>query len=137
MIDIVQSVGRVMRKAEGKKLGYIILPIAVPANKNPEEALDDNKRYKTVWDVLQALRAHDKRLKAEINKIDLNEKKDGGLINIVGISGREGTSHPHDDSTADDVSYPTDIHLQLPFMEKEWKNAIYAKIVQKCGDRKY
>ncbi|MDE7469523.1 MAG: DEAD/DEAH box helicase family protein, partial [Desulfovibrionaceae bacterium] len=135
MVDIVQSVGRVMRKSEGKKLGYIILPIAVPANKKPEEALNDNKRYRTVWDVLQALRAHDKRLDAEINKIELNEKKDGGRINIIGVSDKKGMTNAYDDSTVDNS--PTDIHLQLPFMEKEWQNAIYAKIVQKCGSRKY
>ncbi|MFC5099122.1 helicase-related protein [Amycolatopsis plumensis] len=50
-VDVVQSVGRVMRKAEGKEYGYIILPIAVPASQDPETALNDNKKYKVVWDV--------------------------------------------------------------------------------------
>lgn len=59
MIDVVQSVGRVMRKSLGKKYGYIILPIGIPADMEPEEALQDNKKYKIVWQVLQALRAHD------------------------------------------------------------------------------
>jgi predicted helicase len=54
-IDVVQAVGRVMRKAEGKQYGYVILPIAVPAGKSAEEALADNKNYKVVWQVLQAL----------------------------------------------------------------------------------
>ena len=34
-VDIVQAVGRAMRKAEGKQYGYIILPIAVPAGVDP------------------------------------------------------------------------------------------------------
>lgn len=42
-IDVVQSVGRVMRRAEGKKLGYVILPVAIPPNVKPEEALNDNE----------------------------------------------------------------------------------------------
>ena len=57
VIDVVQSVGRVMRRAEGKRYGYIILPIGIPADKTPEEALKDNEKYKVVWQVLQALRA--------------------------------------------------------------------------------
>ena len=72
-MDVVQSVGRVMRKADGKKYGYIILPIGIPADMPPEEALKDNEKYKVVWQVLQALRAHDDRFNATINKIDLNK----------------------------------------------------------------
>lgn len=41
-IDVVQSVGRVMRVAPGKKFGYIIIPVLIPANVSPEEALNDN-----------------------------------------------------------------------------------------------
>ncbi|NQV87106.1 MAG: DEAD/DEAH box helicase, partial [Woeseiaceae bacterium] len=66
VIDVVQSVGRVMRRAEGKRYGYIILPIGIPADKTPEEALKDNEKYKVVWQVLQALRAHDDRFTATI-----------------------------------------------------------------------
>ena len=58
-----------MRRAEGKDFGYIILPVAVPAGMAPERALDDNKRFQVVWQVLKALRAHDERLDAAINSI--------------------------------------------------------------------
>lgn len=44
---------------------------AVPAGKAPEEALDDNEKYRVVWQILNALRAHDDRLDATINKIEL------------------------------------------------------------------
>ena len=47
IVDIIQSVGRVMRKAEGKNFGYIILPIGIPAGVEPEEALGDNKSIKS------------------------------------------------------------------------------------------
>ena len=47
-VDVIQAVGRVMRRAEGKDFGYIILPVAIPAGMSPEQALDDNKRFQVV-----------------------------------------------------------------------------------------
>ena len=70
-VDVVQSVGRVMRKAPGKKRGYVILPVVVPADIAPHEALNNNKTYKVVWQVLQALRSHDDHFDAFVNKLDL------------------------------------------------------------------
>ena len=129
IVDIIQSVGRVMRRAEGKQYGYIILPIGIPAGMEPEDALNDNKRYKIVWDVLQALRAHDDRFNNTINKIDLNKKKPDN-IQIIGVTGTgdgEGSGNSE--------SYR---QLQMNFDDLEkWKNSIYAKIVKKCGSRRY
>ncbi|MCE2397776.1 MAG: hypothetical protein J4F34_01845, partial [Gemmatimonadetes bacterium] len=79
-VEIVQAVGRVMRKSEGKKYGYIVLPVAIPPGVAPEKALNDNKRFGTVWGVLRALRSHDDRFDAEINRIDLNERKPDRII---------------------------------------------------------
>jgi predicted helicase len=56
-VDVVQSVGRVMRRAPGKKYGYIIIPVVVPSDVDAAQAMDDNERYKVVWTVLNALRA--------------------------------------------------------------------------------
>ena len=129
IVDIIQSVGRVMRRAEGKQYGYIILPIGIPAGMEPEDALNDNKRYKIVWDVLQALRAHDDRFNNTINKIDLNKKKPDN-IQIIGVTGTgdgEGSGNSE--------SYR---QLQMNFDDLEkWKNSVYAKIVKKCGSRRY
>jgi predicted helicase len=69
-IDVVQSVGRVMRNAPGKKLGYVVLPVVIPAGMEPHEALNDNQTYRVVWQVLQALRSHDDRFDAMVNKLD-------------------------------------------------------------------
>ena len=44
-VDIVQAVGRVMRKAPGKQYGYIILPVAIPPGTDPADALDNNERF--------------------------------------------------------------------------------------------
>ena len=116
-VDVVQAVGRAMRKAEGKEYGYIVLPIAVPAGTDPALALNDNERFAAVWSVLRALRSHDDRLDAEINKIDLNEKRTDRII--IGGDGDNGEQL---------LPFPP---LDLP------PGAIYAKIVEKCGDRKY
>jgi predicted helicase len=124
-VDIVQSVGRVMRKAAGKKLGYIILPVVVPAGMSPEAALADNKRFEVVWEVLQALRAHDDRFNAMVNQLDLNKKKNSKVVIIDG-GGGSGSSGS-DDST----------QLTLPFGIEEWRDAIYARIVKKVGERRY
>src|SRR6185437_14344860 len=71
-VDVVQSVGRVMRNAPGKQRGYIVLPVVIPAGVEPHEALNDNQTYKVVWQVLQALRSHDDRFDAMVNKLELN-----------------------------------------------------------------
>ena len=60
-IDVVQAVGRVMRRAEGKQYGYVILPVVVPAGEDAASALDKSTAYAHVWQVLQALRSHDER----------------------------------------------------------------------------
>lgn len=131
IVDIIQSVGRVMRKSDGKKYGYIILPIGIPVGMEPEEALSDNKRYKIVWDVLQALRAHDDRFNNTINKIDLNRKKPDN-IQIIGVTGTG------DDEGSQSGTESTYSGIQLSFDDLEkWKNTIYAKIVKKCGSRRY
>lgn len=133
VVDIIQSVGRVMRKTEGKKYGYIILPIGIPAGMEPEEALSDNQRYKIVWDVLQALRAHDDRFNNTINKIELNRKKPDN-IQVIGVT---GTSDDDSEGKSKETeqSY-TQLRLNLDDLQK-WKNSIYAKIVKKCGSRRY
>lgn len=131
-VDVVQSVGRVMRTAPNKKYGYIIIPIVVPSGVKPEEALDDNERYKVVWTVLNALRAHDDRFNAEINKIDLNKKKNNKII--VGGIGSKATDSDGDTTTSSTES--TQLALPLPEID-QLQNAIYAKMVQKVGNKRY
>ena len=77
-----------MRKAEGKRYGYVVLPVVVPSGDDPERALDRNDAYSHVWQVLQALRAHDERFDAYVNKLDLNKSNDGP-ISIIGVGSKE------------------------------------------------
>ncbi|WP_414662194.1 DEAD/DEAH box helicase [Horticoccus sp. 23ND18S-11] len=133
VIDVVQSVGRVMRRADGKKYGYIILPIGIPADMAPEEALKDNEKYKVVWQVLQALRAHDDRFNATVNQIELNTSRPNA-IQVIGVGGTE----PGEKRNGDDGPSVRDVQgaFAFPHLE-EWKDAIFARIVLKCGDRRY
>ena len=146
VVDVVQSVGRVMRKSPGKDYGYIILPVAVPEGVKPSEALNDNRRFKTVWQVLNALRAHDDRFNAMVNSIALNSKtrdKTGqGVDRILG-----GHVGPAEDSTSSggtgvdagsDGSGAAEQTKQMAlFSLSEWTEAIYTKIVDKVGTRTY
>ena len=122
-VDVVQAVGRVMRKAEGKQLGYIILPVVISPDQDPGKALDDNKTFQVVWSVLRALRSHDERLDLEINSLDLNDKPPEHII-----------IHSPDPDDPDDSPGLEQLKLDLREIPP---GAIYARIVEKCGDRKY
>jgi predicted helicase len=129
VVDVVQSVGRVMRRAPDKEYGYVILPIGVPSDQTPEDALKDNQKYKVVWQVLQALRAHDDRFNALINKIELNRAKDDQL-QVIGVPGMDPETGSPGGAAAVQGTF------SFPQIA-EWRDAIYAKIVQKVGDRRY
>ena len=139
-VDVVQSVGRVMRRAEGKKFGYIIIPVIVPSDKNANEVLDDSDDFKIVWSVLNALRAHDDRFNATINKIELNKKKPKN-INVTGGGNFGGKPVINDDT--DDVDWVEpelefdDLQQELYDRFEKLSNQVFAKMVTKCGSRRY
>uniref|UniRef100_UPI001ABBD0E5 DEAD/DEAH box helicase family protein n=1 Tax=Bartonella vinsonii TaxID=33047 RepID=UPI001ABBD0E5 len=72
-VDVIQAVGRIMRRAKGKKRGYIILPVGVPAGISAEQALRHNKKYKVVWQVINALLAHDENFEITLNQMILGQ----------------------------------------------------------------
>lgn len=133
-VDVVQSVGRVMRKAPGKKYGYIIIPVVVPSDVEAEIALDNNDRYKVVWTVLNALRAHDDRFNATINKIDLNKKKPDNILIGRGTYSFDESGEPYLISENQDSKYQN-VQMQIQF--EEIQQVMYAKMVKKVGDRRY
>lgn len=139
-VDIVQSVGRIMRnfkKGEPgeKKYGYIIIPIVVPMDVSPEDALSQNKYFDVVWSILNALRSHDDNFNAEVNKIALNRNKDSKVL-VGGIGFGSNALSPQDHQDAVDLNN-ADIAQQLEIRFSELKEGIYAKLVEKCGDRLY
>lgn len=163
-VDVVQSVGRVMRKAPNKELGYVILPVVIPAGVEPEQALNNNEAYRVVWQVLNALRAHDDRFDAMINKLEFNGK-DVSRMEVVAIadkvvkktkkakpqptdgnetSGQSGLSEgkkrkakaqARGGSSIGQTVSPMPQQTEMEFEVGEIERALYAKIVKKCGNR--
>ena len=146
-VDVIQAVGRVMRRAEGKDFGYIILPVAVPAGMAPERALDDNKRFQVVWQVLKALRAHDERLDAAINSMELNgQGPENIIVEQVSLEKAKkqddplaGSAPDGDEagagSGADGVAQG--IQGQLTLLPSDWKESVFGRIVKKVGSSLY
>jgi predicted helicase len=137
-IDVVQSVGRVMRISPGKKYGYIIIPVVVPADVEADKALDDNERYRVVWTVLNALRAHDDRFNATVNKIELNRKRPDNIL-----VGRPEYSFDEDGNPwlfgEDSADYEAgkNIARQLALQFEQLQSVVFGRIVQKVGERTY
>ncbi len=133
-VDIVQAVGRIMRRADDKEYGYIILPIVVANGVDPNIALDNDKKYRQVWQVLNALRSTDERFDAEVNTLDLNKKK-SGRINFIGVD-----SSPKKSVTEEEGKDNEPESKQLSFIPEDWmemRDAFYGKVVKHVGDRRY
>lgn len=145
-VDVVQSVGRVMRRAEGKELGYVILPVVIPAGEEPENALNNNQAYRVVWQVLNALRAHDDRFDAMINKLEFNGK-DTARMEVVAVADKVVKKTKRQTKKSETVAKARKSNgigagtiqppeqLDIEFSVGEIERALYAKIVKKCGNR--
>lgn len=141
-VDVVQSVGRVMRtfhkgQPDEKKYGYIIIPIVVPSGVSAEEALDNSKTFDVVWEILNALRSHDDRFNAMVNKIALNKQKPNKQSYTPSVTiGRPGLGFQEGESEARELEN-AEIARQLELRFGELQDGMYAKLVEKCGDRLY
>jgi len=148
-VDVVQSVGRVMRNAPGKQRGYVVLPVVIPAGVEPHEALNDNKTYAVVWQVLQALRSHDDRFDAMVNKLDL-VGPDSSKMEVVAIADtvQRKTARLVDGSAKAAKAKgqyaigeraerygPAPDQIGFEFEVGQIERALYAKVVEKCGNR--
>ncbi len=161
-VDVVQSVGRVMRTVKDpvtgedkKKRGYIVLPVVIPAGVEAHEALNDNKTYKVVWQVLQALRSHDDRFDAMVNKLDLIGK-DTSKMEVIAVTDkiqRKAKKTPGEDKEktkrkklakkakgGNSIGTATggqgeQTQESFEFEIGEIEKAMYAKLVEKVGNR--
>ena len=149
-VDVVQSVGRVMRNAPGKKRGYVILPVVIPAGIEPDKALEKNENYKVVWQVLNALRAHDDRFDAMINKMEFDAaaKDKIEVVSVVSQVLAKQKQKPTKVKKAsgkgektignrDNSSFNGETQLEMEFEIGEIERALIAQIVKKCGRRDY
>lgn len=142
-VDVVQSVGRVMRNfrkghADEKKFGYIIIPVVVNPNIPPEEALNDNQSFAVVWSILNALRSHDERFNAMINSIALNNAKPDKIVvdTTPFINPSPDTDTQSEDELKQLQKIEEKINKQLSFLH-DIGDKIYAKMVEKVGSRLY
>ena len=141
-VDVVQSVGRVMRtfhkgQPDEKKYGYIIIPIVVPSGVSAEDALDNSKTFDVVWDILNALRSHDDRFQATVEKIALNKQKPNKQTYTPSVTiGRPGIGFQEGEDEARELE-KAEIARQLELRFGELQDGMYAKLVEKCGDRLY
>lgn len=141
-VDVVQSVGRVMRKSEGKKYGYIIIPVVIPENIEGDSVLEKHANFKVVWTVLNALRAHDDRFNAEVNKIELSKQKPkhilfGGVGNSNEDDSVEHLGNDKENSDKDMKSSAEAFAQQLSLQFEDLQNVFYAKMVTKVGSKRY
>ena len=144
-VDIVQSVGRVMRnfrRGEGgkgdkgeKMFGYIIIPVVVPMHMSAEDALDNSDAFRPVWEILNALRSNDASFEAKVNTINLNKKKPVIVAPGTGTAfgGGFGIGAGDDGAGADAQSSFT---FDWP-EPAEWREMLYARMVKKVGNRIY
>ncbi|MGL2746316.1 type ISP restriction/modification enzyme [Helicobacter pylori] len=133
MVDIIQAVGRVMRKAKNKKRGYIILPIALEESeiKNLDEAVN-NTNFKNIWKVIKALRSHDSSL---VDEATFKEK--------IKIFGSDDAKNPDDEEELEkdktEQSDPKEAQKTLfdAILLQDLSNAVYNVMPTKLGDRNY
>ena len=96
----------------------------------PEDALNDNKRFAAVWQVLNALRSHDERMNAVINKLELNELPPDN-IDVLPV----GFDDDSDPTSQDPEAKPSQLTINFPL--DEIKDALFAKMVERVGTRHY
>lgn len=157
-VDIIQSVGRVMRRAPGKEYGYIIIPVVIPLEADPDTILSSGV-YEVVWQVVRALRSHDERLDAIINAAALGDedslkriievevldesklrKSKRSIRKIANIGGGDNPPDDNDGNEPDDDNGSDDgkgFQPELDWNAAEMAKAINAQIVRKCGTKIY
>lgn len=148
MVDVVQTVGRVMRTSKNtkKERGYVIIPIVTPAGIPADSVLDNNKDFETVWQVLRALKSIDEdfgsmvdgQLKTvnseKLEVICLTDKKLTRKSPTGGGDGRKKQRGRKPAPGGKDVPNP---QLALPFgRDSILEEDIRARIVKKVGNRK-
>ncbi len=137
MVDIIQAVGRVMRKAKRKQRGYIILPIALEESEiqNLDEAVN-NTNFKNIWKVLKALRSHDPSL---VDEAVFREK--------IKVFGSNDETNQDDEWACDERLKKDKTEQQDPkqaqktlfdaILLQDLADAVYNVMPTKLGDRNY
>ncbi|WP_096030358.1 type ISP restriction/modification enzyme [Campylobacter lanienae] len=139
MVDIVQAVGRVMRKSPNKQYGYIILPIMLDIKSEKDfDKILDSEEFKGIWKILKAIRSHDESLVSEVEftkKIKIATLNDKAISDTTG-SKSDGEIDPMSNTKKDTQSYTQEDLFTAQRLE-ELAKTMYAIIPNKLGDREY
>ena len=113
VVDIIQAVGRVIRRSADKKIGTIIIPVFIDESEDADHALE-NSAFDPVWQVLKALRAHDQRLADELDALRTAIGKErGGRIRL-----------------------PANVVLDVPkLLLKDFEQSFYVRAVDQASER--
>ena len=127
-IDITQAVGRAIRRAEGKDLGYIVIPVVVPegSSMTSEEVLAGSD-FSTVWEVVRALRSHDDRVDHWLNGVSTRPP-----IDVIAPGDGDGDGSSEDADDADPTVEQLALDLQI---KQRLEREVFSKMVDLCGDR--
>jgi superfamily II DNA or RNA helicase len=107
-IDVVQAVGRSIRKSPTKTVGMIIVPVFIDPDEDPETVLESSA-FEPVWAVLKALRSHDEVLAEELDEL------------------RRGLGQ----RAAARIQLPGKLHLELPeSVDEAFARAFETRIVE-------
>ena len=131
-IDIIQAVGRVMRKSNNKasEYGYIVIPIVIKSDADVQATLDDDNVYAPVWEVLRALRAHDDRIDQYLIS--------GNMPNLlIRLPLNRASTYWHKGEGRPTSSTGTSIQDEHTEDMQKLLALIRTKIADKVGDRRY
>ena len=92
-VDIVQAVGRAIRLSPEKKTGTIILPVFLKSAANAIGAIEASN-FKPIWEVLDALKAHDDVLAWDLDQIRTEMGRTPGTSVSTSDLGKIGISLP-------------------------------------------
>jgi hypothetical protein len=115
MVDIIQAVGRVIRKSTGKQRGTIVIPVFIDESEDTDEVLRQSA-FDPVWQVLKALRAHDRRLADELDqlRVALGKHKNVGVR----------------------ITLPDKIALDIPqLLLRDFQEAFYVRTIEQTTDK--
>ena len=144
-VDVVQTVGRVMRIAPGKQRGYVILPIVVPTNISPDLVLNKNKDFDVVWQILNALKSIDptfgRAVDGETGKINsdrievisISDQKFSHKTGAGGTSSNKGKGKTKKTKYKEkDNSVETEYQSDIDIFEEYGRNGIVEETIKSC-----
>lgn len=139
MVDVVQTVGRVMRtsKDTNKERGYVIIPVVTPAGVPADAVLDNNKDFDTVWQVLRALKSIDddfgSMVDGQLKSIN-SEKMEVICLTNKKFTRKSANPRPRTPPEGDGKRGK---QYEMSFLRDEYlEEEIRSRIVKKVGNRK-